>query len=70
MDEEFADLVALLVREERYELTEENRGRAHVQIAKQRNGPVGSFELAFQEEYVRFDNLSTVPVEPIAESRF
>ena len=39
-------------------------------IAKQRNGPVGSFELAFLEEYARFDNLSPVPAGQTAESGF
>lgn len=56
--EQDADLVALLLREEYYNETEENRGVAEVNIAKQRNGPVGTVRLAFVSEYARFDNLS------------
>ncbi|MCM8800324.1 MAG: replicative DNA helicase [Candidatus Omnitrophica bacterium] len=55
--EQDADLVALLLREEYYNPTEENEGIAEVIIAKQRNGPVGSIKLAFTKEYARFENL-------------
>ncbi|HSA30694.1 MAG TPA: replicative DNA helicase [Candidatus Omnitrophota bacterium] len=58
--EQDADVVILLVREEYYMPTEENRGKAEVIIAKQRNGPVGSFKLAFLKEFVRFENLAHV----------
>ena len=56
--EQDADLVMLLLREEYYHPTEENRGRAKIIVAKQRNGPVGERELAFINEYTRFENLS------------
>ena len=56
--EQDADLVALLVREEYYNPTEENRGVADVIIAKQRNGPVGTMRLTFIKEYMRFENLA------------
>ena len=56
--EQDADLVALLLREEYYMPTDENRGLAEVIIAKQRHGPVGSIKLAFINEYTRFENLS------------
>jgi len=56
--EQDADVVALLLREEYYNETEENKGIAEVNIAKQRNGPVGTIRLAFIPEYARFDNLS------------
>ncbi len=55
--EQDADLVVLLMREEYYNQTEENRGLADVIIAKQRNGPVGTVKLAFIKEYMRFENL-------------
>ncbi len=54
--EQDADVVVLLLREEYYNPTEENRGKAEVIIAKQRNGPVGSLKLAFIHEYTRFEN--------------
>ncbi len=56
--EQDADLVVLLMREEYYNPTEENKGVADVHIAKQRNGPVGTVKLAFIKEYMRFENLA------------
>lgn len=56
--EQDADVVVLLLREEYYNPTPENKGMAEVIIAKQRNGPVGSFNLAFIKEYTRFENLT------------
>jgi replicative DNA helicase len=56
--EQDADLVMLLLREEYYTPTPENRGLAELIIAKQRNGPVGSVHLAFIKEYTRFENLT------------
>lgn len=56
--EQDADLVILLLREEYYNQTEENKGVAEVIIAKQRNGPVGSLNLAFLGEYMRFENMA------------
>ena len=56
--EQDADLVVLLMREEYYNPTEENKGVADVIIAKQRNGPVGTVKLAFIKEYMRFENLA------------
>ena len=54
--EQDADVVVLLLREEYYNPTEENKGKAEVIIAKQRNGPVGSVNLSFIREYTRFEN--------------
>lgn len=56
--EQDADLVILLLREEYYTPTDENKGLAEVIIGKQRHGPVGSIKLAFVKEYTRFENLS------------
>ncbi len=56
--EQDADLVVLLVRQEDYNPTEENKGIADVIIAKQRNGPVGSMKLSFIKEYARFENIA------------
>jgi replicative DNA helicase len=55
--EQDADMVVLLMREEYYKPTEENRGLAEVIIAKQRSGPVGTIKLAFIKEFTRFQNL-------------
>lgn len=58
--EQDADMVVLLLREEYYNPTEENRGKAEIIIAKQRNGPVGSFNLTFIHELTRFENAELV----------
>jgi len=56
--EQDADVVVLLIREEYYNPSEQNRGIAEAIIAKQRNGPVGTVKLAFIKEYTRFENLA------------
>lgn len=61
--EQDADVVVLLMREEYYNPTEENRGIAEAIIAKQRNGPVGSVKLKFFKEFVSFADLETVHQE-------
>jgi len=53
--EQDADVVLFIFREEVYKPTEENRGRAKIIIAKQRNGPIGEFEMTFIREYTRFE---------------
>ncbi|MDP2922899.1 MAG: replicative DNA helicase [Candidatus Omnitrophota bacterium] len=58
--EQDADVVVLLLREEYYNPTPENRGIAKMMIAKQRNGPVGDVELGFIREYMKFVNLAKV----------
>jgi replicative DNA helicase len=57
--EQDADVVVLLMREEYYNPTEENRGIAEAIIAKQRNGPTGSVKLKFFKEFVTFANLES-----------
>jgi replicative DNA helicase len=56
--EQDADLVVLLFREEYYQPNDENKGIAEAIIAKQRNGPVGTINLAFLKEYMRFADLA------------
>ncbi|MBI2871494.1 MAG: replicative DNA helicase [Candidatus Omnitrophica bacterium] len=64
--EQDADVVILLLREEYYSPTEENKGLAEVIIGKQRNGPVGSLTLSFVKEYTRFENVSLREGPPTA----
>ncbi len=54
--EQDADLVVLLFRQEYYYPNEENKGKAEVIIAKQRNGPVGMIPFTFIKEYTRFES--------------
>lgn len=62
--EQDADVVLFLYRDIYYNpKKEESRNKAEVIIAKQRNGPVGAFELGFFSEFAKFENLETVQVE-------
>jgi replicative DNA helicase len=61
--EQDADVVLLLLREEYYNPTEENKGIAEIIIAKQRHGPTGAIKAAFLSEYMMFSNLSRVEEE-------
>jgi replicative DNA helicase len=58
--EQDADVVGLLVREEYYadsdEEKKESEGKATLILAKQRNGPVGDVPLTFLKEFTRFEN--------------
>ena len=58
--EQDADLVVLILREEYYNPSEENRGLAEIMIAKQRNGPVGNLQLTFLKEFTRFENIARI----------
>ena len=54
----------LLLREEYYNPeNEEAKGKAVLNIAKQRNGPTGDINLAFLKEYTRFEDLSYIGEE-------
>jgi replicative DNA helicase len=54
--EQDADLVCLLYRPFYYNRNEGDRRKAEVIVAKQRNGPTGTVNLHFFEEWLRFDN--------------
>jgi replicative DNA helicase len=58
--EQDADVVVLILREEYYNPTPDNQGVAEINIAKQRNGPVGSLKLTFIKEYTRFENIARI----------
>jgi len=58
--EQDADLVLFLYREEYYErddADDSKKGIAEVIVAKHRNGPIGSFNLAFISRYAKFASL-------------
>ncbi|WAA09551.1 replicative DNA helicase [Fervidibacillus albus] len=55
--EQDADVVAFLYREDYYDKETENKNIIEIIIAKQRNGPVGTVQLAFAKEYNKFVNL-------------
>ncbi|WP_261131389.1 replicative DNA helicase [Bacillus sp. Marseille-Q3570] len=55
--EQDADIIAFLYRDDYYDKESENKDIIEIIIAKQRNGPVGTVELAFVKEYNKFVNL-------------
>jgi replicative DNA helicase len=55
--EQDADLIVFIYREEVYDRETPRKGVADIIIGKQRNGPVGEFQLTFLGEYTRFENL-------------
>ena len=64
--EQDADVVLFVYRHDIYESDPEKKdGKAEIIVAKQRNGPTGSVDLAFIGECTRFDSLRHVP-EPRA----
>src|SRR6056297_215843 len=54
--EQDADVVMFLYRDEYYNEDSEKRGIAEVKIAKHRNGPTGTVELAWVERFTKFAN--------------
>ncbi len=55
--EQDADIVAFLYRDDYYDKESENKNIIEIIIAKQRNGPTGTVELAFVKEFNKFVNL-------------
>jgi replicative DNA helicase len=57
--EQDADLVAFIHRESYYKRNDPTlEGKAEIIIAKQRQGPVGHIEVAFNARITRFDNMA------------
>ena len=56
--EQDADVVMFLYRDEYYNKDSELKGISEIIIAKQRNGPIGTVELAWLPEYTKFANLA------------
>jgi replicative DNA helicase len=58
--EQDADVVCFIHREEYYDRENEDlKGKSEIIIAKQRNGPTGSVQLAYMGDYTRFENLES-----------
>lgn len=55
--EQDADIIMFLHRDDYYDKETENKNIIEIIIAKQRNGPVGTVQLAFVKEYGKFVNL-------------
>jgi len=67
--EQDADLVIFLYRPWVYTQDDDDRGKAEIIVAKQRNGPTGIIEATFIDRFARFENMSSF-VEMEADSQF
>src|SRR5262252_9038612 len=54
--EQDADVVMFVYRESFYQPSDENKNRATIKVAKQRNGPTGDVDVAFLREFATFGN--------------
>ena len=57
--EQDADMILLIYREEVYDKNTPKRGIAEIDLAKHRNGEIGTFLLTFQGQYSRFSNFAS-----------
>lgn len=55
--EQDADVVMFIYRDDYYNHESEKKGVSEIIIAKQRNGPIGTVELAWLPQYTKFANL-------------
>ena len=55
--EQDADVVMFIYRDDYYHPDTEKKGIAEIIIAKQRNGPIGTVELAWLPDYTKFVNI-------------
>ena len=55
--EQDADVVMFIYRDDYYNKDSDRKGVSEIIIAKQRNGPVGTVDLAWLPEYTKFANL-------------
>ena len=54
--EQDADLIAFIYREEVYDPETDKKGIAQINVAKQRNGAIGKFNLTWVGRYTKFEN--------------
>ncbi len=55
--EQDADIVMFIYRDDYYNMDSEKKGIAEINIAKQRNGPIGTVELVWLPDFTKFMNL-------------
>jgi replicative DNA helicase len=56
--EQDADMILLIYRDEVYDKNTTKKGIAEIDLAKHRNGEIGTFLLTFQGQYTRFVNFA------------
>lgn len=59
--EQDADVIMFLYRDDYYNKESPKKGTAEIIVAKQRNGPTGTVEMAFLPHLTRFENLAEDP---------
>ncbi|RCW42976.1 replicative DNA helicase [Paenibacillus prosopidis] len=64
--EQDADIVAFLYRDDYYDKESEKKNIIEIIIAKQRNGPVGTVELAFLKQFNKFVSIDRTHQDPHA----
>jgi replicative DNA helicase len=64
--EQDADIVAFLYRDDYYDKESEKKNIIEIILAKQRNGPVGTVELAFLKQFNKFVTLDRTHYEQSA----
>ncbi len=60
--EQDADVVMFIYRDDYYNHDSDRKDIAEIIIAKQRNGPIGTIELAWLPNYTKFANLESRPI--------
>jgi replicative DNA helicase len=61
--EQDADVVMFVYRESFYQPSDENKNKATIKVAKQRNGPTGDIDVAFLREFATFGNATDISQE-------
>ena len=56
--EQDADVILFIYRDEAYDEDSQEGNKAEINIAKQRNGPIGKVHLSFLKEYTRFEDFA------------
>ena len=59
--EQDSDMVMFIYRDEVYNPDSPNKGEAELIVAKHRNGPTGTVNLAFMNQYTKFANIAKGP---------